>query len=733
MEAFAKNILSVIHQIKGGGDYVTSGAITMIIPGLMVDNALEISFPIRVEQIKDLVKMAHKAPFGKGSKTIIDANVRSVWEIDADKISFLNPGWQLLIATLIKKVKAGLGIEKTEVTASLYKLLIYENGDFFVAHKDSEKEKGMFGTLIIGLPSKHTGGALCVRFGSKEETIGFEEAVNQYQIPFAAFYADCEHEIEKITSGYRICLAYNLIQKEGTDNLQLKQSKTYVQQIADLLKRHVQEKRIVILLNHQYTPENFSLSSLKHNDRHKTDVIMKAAEAAGYYVKLGLFTCYKMGDMEGDFYNDWDGLKGGDGAMGEVHEEYTHIENWANDGLPGLGYFIIDEAEVIRDFDISKGDPIAKEEEGYMGNYGMTIEYWYHYGAIVLWRKDQHLEIVSKLGIAEKLNWLTYYAGKNCNTEEMAFIRSTFAEMASTSPSSFRHEKLDFNIVAVLLVQLNATKYLQSSQGVELLTILFDKISFYQWEKLIEHFGLPVFKNVFLNSFNEVKQSKHLLELLLHLSGKANTAYDSFITGLLQYLPVSITKLNLPEKANTIASLSVVDNLIKLSKYKNTDADWVIQITKNLTATLTRSFVNKVLADALMQNSVNRKLILYTAILKVCKHYLKVSIANKPLPPATFTRHIPESFTNKKMLSVISSFILSPTEDLFDYRVNQQLRDEMANAVSNSKIDLRTETIKKGSPHTLRLTKTRASYLRLFKKWEEDVEYLERLERIYNE
>ena len=57
----------------------------------------------------------------------------------------------------------------------------------------------------------------------------------------------------------------------------------------------------------------------------------------------------------------------------------------------------------------------------------------------------------------------------------------------------------------------------------------------------------------------------------------------------------------------------------------------------------------------------------------------------------------------------------------------------MANAVSNSKIDLRTETIKKGSPHTLRLTKTRASYLRLFKKWEEDVEYLERLERIYND
>jgi len=49
-----------------------------------------------------------------------------------------------------------LGIENKDIAASLYKLLIYKEGDFFLPHKDSEKEKGMFGTLIIGLPAKHT-------------------------------------------------------------------------------------------------------------------------------------------------------------------------------------------------------------------------------------------------------------------------------------------------------------------------------------------------------------------------------------------------------------------------------------------------------------------------------------------------------------------------------------------------------------------------------------------------
>jgi hypothetical protein len=730
MEPFAANILSVINQIKGGGDFVTNGSEPMVVPGLMVNDALEISFPIAVPQIEALIKMAHKAPFGKGSKTIVDTNVRSVWEIDASKISFLNPAWHSLLASIVKKVKAGLGIEKMEVAASFYKLLIYEKGDFFVAHKDSEKEKGMFGTLIIGLPSKHTGGQLCVRFDGKEQTIGFEEAVGQYQIPFAAFYADCEHAINTVTSGHRVCLAYNLIQKESKGLLQLKESKTYVQQIADLLKQQVQEKPMVILLNHQYTPENFSLTSLKHNDRHKTDVIMRAAEEAGYYVKLVLFTCYKMGEMEGDFYYEREGSNSGDGEMGEVHEEYTHIEHWANDGLPGLGNFKIDETEVIRDFDVAAGDPIAKEEEGYMGNYGMTVEYWYHYGAVVLWRKEQHVEIVSKLGIAEKLNWLRFYAGKDCDTDEMAFIRKTFAEIASTALTDYDKEKLDYNIVAVLLVQLNANKYVQSPQGLELLVKLFNKISIGYWEKMIEHYGLPTFKNVFLNTFKAVKQAKHLLQLLHHLSGKVNTTYDSFITGMLQDLPISVAKLNVTEKANTVLSLSIVDSLIKLSRYKNEDADWVTQMVKCITATLTRSFVNKVLADALLLNKDNRKLLLYAAILKVCKQYLKVSIGNKPIPPATFTRHVPDTFTNKKMLAVIATFMASPTEEYFDYRVNQQLRDEMANAVTAAKADLKMETIKKGTPHTLRLIKTQASYVRLFNKWQEDVAYLERLEAI---
>ncbi len=49
------------------------------------------------------------------------------------------------------------------VKATCYKLLLYEEGDFFLPHRDTEKEQGMFGTLVLQLPSSYTGGALVVR------------------------------------------------------------------------------------------------------------------------------------------------------------------------------------------------------------------------------------------------------------------------------------------------------------------------------------------------------------------------------------------------------------------------------------------------------------------------------------------------------------------------------------------------------------------------------------------
>jgi hypothetical protein len=75
----------------------------------------------------------------------------------------------------------------------------------------------------------------------------------------------------------------------------------------------------------------------------------------------------------------------------------------------------------------------------------------------------------------------------------------------------------------------------------------------------------------------------------------------------------------------------------------------------------------------------------------------------------------------KKVWALLQDFLDSPTLQTFDYKKTQTERTEMENAIINVTIDLRTETIRIGSPHTLRLIKTQSAYERELAKWEKDV------------
>jgi hypothetical protein len=248
MEAsFKEQVIEILDEIIGNGSFAVSGIRDFVSPGLKIKGMDEIGFPASSKQIIEMIKAAHKAPYGKGSQTILDTRVRSAWEIDAQDMTLLNPSWNKQLENILNEVKKGLDLELRTVSATLYKMLIYEQGDFFLPHKDSEKEPGMFGTLIIGLPSKHTGGPLLIRFDGKESNIHFSDA-NAYEMPFAAFYADCEHEIQPITSGYRICLVYNLVQKTDDFKIQVFENQDLVNDLVPVLETADREQPMVILL-----------------------------------------------------------------------------------------------------------------------------------------------------------------------------------------------------------------------------------------------------------------------------------------------------------------------------------------------------------------------------------------------------------------------------------------------------------------------------------------------------
>lgn len=57
---------------------------------------------------------------------------------------------------LTARVAADLGVQTgAKVQAELYKLLLYQEGDHFVPHRDTEKAPGMFATMTLLLPCMH--------------------------------------------------------------------------------------------------------------------------------------------------------------------------------------------------------------------------------------------------------------------------------------------------------------------------------------------------------------------------------------------------------------------------------------------------------------------------------------------------------------------------------------------------------------------------------------------------
>lgn len=79
---------------------------------------------------------------------------------------------------------------------------------------------------------------------------------------------------------------------------------------------------------------------------------------------------------------------------------------------------------------------------------------------------------------------------------------------------------------------------------------------------------------------------------------------------------------------------------------------------------------------------------------------------------------------------MLTPFLDSPIDSVFEYRANQQLRQEVENAIKNVTIDLKTETIEKGRPYTLKIMKTQKEYERLLKQWNEDKSLLHQLKNV---
>ena len=169
----------------------------------------------------------------------------------------------------------------------------------------------MFATIIIVLPTTHTGGEVRVVHGGEEKTFDYA-STSQFNTSVLAWYADILHEVKPITSGHRLALSYNLIQPNWTPatlpspglSTKLKLGKIFSDWSKGVFG--TPPSFVCYLLKHEYDMTYLwrGVDSLNAVDVRKIAQIKQAAEGLGICFGLGQLALHIVAEDDDDDYGD---------------------------------------------------------------------------------------------------------------------------------------------------------------------------------------------------------------------------------------------------------------------------------------------------------------------------------------------------------------------------------------------------------------------------------------------
>ena len=415
------DLAAVLDKVRRPGNFFAAGTTELLAPLLEVEGVGRVALPLLPIQARDLIGVADPAPYGRGEETVVDPAVRRCWQIGLDRVCIRGRHWARTLEAILARVAEGLGVD-APITAEFYQLLLYEEGSFFIDHRDTEKTPGMFATLVVALPSSFAGGELVVRHKGREvrlDLCGNDPA----EVAFAAFYADCVHEVLPLTKGYRLTLVYNLVRSgcgrpPGPPDYAGEQAR-----IAALLQAWCHAKRrsgdaspekLVYPLEHTYTPAELGFTTLKGADAAVAGVLATAAQQARCDLHLALLTVGESGAAEysasyGSRRGRWGRRDAEDEfEAGEVLDRYMTLSNWhCSDGSASpLGDIPVEEEEVSPPDACQDLVPDEEHFHEATGNEGASFERTYRRAALVLWPSERIFAVLSQAGLTVTLPYL---------------------------------------------------------------------------------------------------------------------------------------------------------------------------------------------------------------------------------------------------------------------------------------------------------------------------------------
>ena len=764
-----KPLEELLAGVRRPGDFFVQGAVDVPMPRVEIAGVGLLSFPIPEAQIRQLIELATRAPYGRGEATLHDESVRRTWQLLPASVRLGGKSWEASFQQILGTVLAGLGCAGMTVTAEFYKLLVYDAGGFFKAHRDTEKAGGMFGTLVVVLPSAHRGGELVIRHAGREVTVDLSTP-EVSELRFAAFYADCEHEVRPITAGHRVCLIYNLIQPRTakadpplTAPLYDSETGAAARLLAKAFAAAGAPAKLAWLLEHQYSPAGLSFAGLKGEDAALAKVLRAAAEQAGCAVHLGLVHIEETGAAQPHYDDDYgygrrrrwhssedeDEEADADASSSsfeviEVGDGSRFIDQWVDtDNRPvAFGQLPLADGEVLPAGALDDEEPDEQRLMEATGNEGASFERSYLRAVLVLWPQERFADVLLQAGVGAVLPHLkervqscrrpsAAKAERQAVTATVQRVIEVWEEQPGYRTYREAGRESDRGEMIALLGQLGDARLLtRFLEGV--VTRHYDGSENAALAAQVGALGAGKMGEVLTRLAQENMPKFHvacvnLLHRLTHAAERSLAPADwaarrAMAAAIVAELP------NLRPPAPDYSS----DDWQRTQKAKPADAVMLADLLDSLT-TLEAPQLRSAACDAVVGNVLlfDPATLLVPALsmmrerggepafadpefLRLWRQAAEFLLQRSEQPPAAPTdwRQAVKLSCQCEDCRGLQSFVLDPQAQVARFRVRKDRRQHLHQQIEQHGLDLTHTTERQGSPQTLVCTKTRRTYQR---------------------
>ncbi len=755
----AKRLTDLLGSVDRPGDYCVGDKLYVPMPRITVDSVGALSFPVLQAQIDALIDMAERAPYGKGTETLLDTSVRDCWQIDADKIHIIGGAWSDTFTEIMDLVSKGLGLGEGDLDAEMYKLLIYEKGGFFAAHRDTEKVPGMIATLTLSLPTSGEGGEVVIRHGG-HETVYNMSTQEPSELSYVAFYADCLHEVRPVTKGHRISLVFNLFIRSGKKWAGAPEYTTLTEKVKSCLidwRNDGQTDKIVWSLDHSYSEDGLSFDTLKGTDAAVAKVLGEAADGADCDMYAAVLYIQDTGEPDIDYDGSYWGEPSIGSTIAEIFERVEHLENWvARDGSnPPFGSLSLEENELLPPGAIEGAEPDEELLEDYMGNYGPTLDLIYRFAVLVVWPKENTVKIVMKGGgIRHAVSWVGTQLNQINDTE----MRSLLSKLVDLWPEN-RMTHYDRNLPEMLqllvetkhadlatdfLHRIVAYDYIGSGDAsiVGLVRIVGPEAAKEFLIKIVEQ-CMPKYPDKVISLLVLIKKNlgeagpvwldveremtRSTISILRTVLEEINRILDKEEAGQRMYMERSKYFPSVQGDEKPLDSAAIC-NLFKLSLSLGLTQESVYA------ATIIADFPKAVTPDRMLPEileDLNKTEQIsgtqaYRLLWQQSSDFLLQRSSVPPDKPADWIINT-EIPSTSDLLVQLQAFCQNPEARVTRFKVRKDLRVHIEQTVQSLRLDIDLVTERQNRPYTLVCTKNRATYKRRLKEYSEDVRCIDLL------